>query len=417
MGPEILLRFTAMGDILLAVPAARALARCGADLHWVIHRRWEPLARFLPATVHLIGGAGDLLPLARRLRRMRPARVHDLQGKPLSLALGWLLGAPVTRYAKRPLAEQWAAAWGKYPLRGADPRPVWQRYLDTVGETAAPPDGRLTLSASVPAVDLFLREHGLEPGSFVLVHPGASHPGKALPAPALAAVAGIWPRLAAIGDRAEPALPAGMVDLRGRLPLDLLPGVMARARGVVSSDSGPMHLARAVGVPVAGLFLQTDPSLGFSPLPGPGVKVISRDLPCKPCSLHGQRATCPEGHWACRDLDWVRVVADLRTWFDGPALASTRRSTDDGLTAACPRPGEHPQAEDRRGAAEIGLREGSNGATGAAEPCQPDHHFRSVKVGQVEEGRSPDRPTPSGGSAKAHGAPALHNRTGCRGSP
>ncbi|RCK79749.1 MAG: ADP-heptose--lipooligosaccharide heptosyltransferase II [Candidatus Ozemobacter sibiricus] len=323
MPPEILLRFTALGDILLAVPAARALLRRGIDLHWVIHRRWAPLAPWLPATVHLLGGMGDLLPLARRLRTWRPGRVHDLQGKPLSLALGWLLGAPVTRYAKRPWAEQWAAMRGGYPLRGGDPRPVWQRYLATIGEPAAPPDGRLVMPASCsPRVDAFLHEHGLASGAFVLIHPGAAHPGKVLPPAALAAVPAIWPRLAAIGDRADLSLPAGVVDLRGRLPLDLLPGVMAHARGVVSTDSGPMHLARAVGVPVVGIFLQTDPSLGFSPLPGAAVRIISRDLPCKPCSLHGQRATCPEGHWACRDLDWGTIAADLRRWFDHLAQAT-----------------------------------------------------------------------------------------------
>lgn len=355
MPAEILLRFTAMGDLLLAIPAARALAARGSTVHWVIHRRWGALAPFLPARIHLFEGAGDLLPLAHRLRALRPSRVHDLQGKPASVILSSLLGAPVSRYRKRNWWDNIRSAIGEYPLRSSDSRPVWQRYLDTVGEGsagiargghppslapaahnpirgegAAPPDGGLVWAeGALAAAEAWARkEVGLEPGTFFLFHPGASHPGKVLTRPALLAFLEALPRPVLIGDapspgaspgKAEPPLPAGVLDLRGRVPLELLPGLMAASRGLVSSDSGPMHLARAVGVPVAGIFIQTDPAMGFSPIPSSRTKVVSRPLPCKPCSLHGQRAVCPEGTWACRDLPWMDLAREVAGFLEAAA--------------------------------------------------------------------------------------------------
>ena len=121
--------------------------------------------------------------------------------------------------------------------------------------------------------------------------------------------------LAAIGDGETPLPVPSIIDLRGKIPLSELPWVMSLSSGIISSDSGPMHLARAVDIPVAGIFLQTDPCLGFSPIPGPRVKVISRPLGCKPCSLHGRRSVCPEKTWACRDLSWDEIAADIAAFF------------------------------------------------------------------------------------------------------
>lgn len=311
MAPTILIRFGALGDVLLAIPVARALAARGEEVHWVLGRKWAAFARFLPADrIHLFGGSRDLLPLARTIRRLKPARVIDLQGKPASIFLSAVAGSPVSRYIKRNWREGLRAAMGGWPLRDPDERQVWLRYWDTAGLPATPtpaPDGRLRLEEAPPS-----------PYSFdvppLLIHPGASHPGKRLPPQALAMLIEHLPRpLALIGDPPEPLgidLP-DVLDLRGRVPLPSLPVLMRESRGLVSTDSGPMHLARALDLPLAAIFLQTDPLLGFAPLPGGRTRIVSRELPCKPCSLHGQRAICPAGHWHCRDLDWTAIGRDL----------------------------------------------------------------------------------------------------------
>jgi ADP-heptose:LPS heptosyltransferase len=73
------------------------------------------------------------------------------------------------------------------------------------------------------------------------------------------------------------------IDLAGRLSLGALAAVHRRARLVVTTDSGALHLAAAVGAPVVGLFGPGDP-FRFAPLARPDrVRVVRVGLPCSPC--------------------------------------------------------------------------------------------------------------------------------------
>lgn len=316
MGVEVLIRLTAMGDVLLAVPTARALAKAGQEVHWVLHQRWAALAPYLPAArVHLLGGAHELLPLAKRLRRLNPSRTIDLQGKPASVILSALIGAPTQRYDKRTWREQFAAARKRYPIRPADPGQVWLKYAQTANVEAKPEDALLHLSEThrTAAREWLAREAGTTAERFTLLHPAAAHAGKTIPQPGIAALLEALPKPVVLMGDSDGTITAGngILDLRGKTPLGLLPGLMSLARLIVSTDSGPMHLARAVGIPVEGLFFQTDPCLGFAPIPGPNVRIWSRELPCKPCSLHGRRRDCPEKTWACREFDWESLAAEI----------------------------------------------------------------------------------------------------------
>ncbi len=66
---------------------------------------------------------------------------------------------------------------------------------------------------------------------------------------------------------------------------------------VLSGDTGPMHMAAALALPQIALFGGTHPRLGFKPL-NPKAQILSADLDCQPCSLHGLKA-CPQGHFKC----------------------------------------------------------------------------------------------------------------------
>ncbi len=315
---QIVIRQSAMGDILLAVPVLRALGRAGFETVLVINRKWKELRPFLPGRVVLLNEGPGLMVTARHLRRLAPDRVIDLQGKFSSRFLSLLLAAPTVRYRKRDIFENLRWGIGRYPLRGGDPDPVWKRYLRTAGFPDEKPDPGLDLPpAQLAESREFLgRETGADPGSIILIHPGASHPGKIFPAQGLEIVCRRVRRpVAIIGDASDAHVPEGVPDLRGRIPLSLLTGVLAAAGGVISTDSGPMHLARAVGAPLAAFFFQTDPSLGFSPIPGGRTRIFSRELPCKPCSFHGQRGACPEGTWNCRDLSWSGVAEEVAGFF------------------------------------------------------------------------------------------------------
>jgi len=82
-------------------------------------------------------------------------------------------------------------------------------------------------------------------------------------------------------DRIRSQMKTGSVNFGGRTSLRELACLFRQAALVVTTDSGPMHLAAAVGTPVVALFGPTDPAR-TGPY-GPGHRVIRRDLPCMPC--------------------------------------------------------------------------------------------------------------------------------------
>jgi ADP-heptose:LPS heptosyltransferase len=318
--PEIVLRLNAMGDILLTIPALRKLKERGCEPHLVIHQRWKAIADFLPAKIHYFTGAADLLKLAAQLNSLKPSAVHDLQGKAATIALRLLIRAErKTVYQKRSLPEQFKAIFKNYPLIFSDQRPIWQKYMQTCGLPYGNPDPSLVLSESYMAeARQLLTGFGLTPQQFFLLHADASKPGKELPVDLLQAVVKkLHIKVALIGTgKKDFDLPKEVLDLRNRMELHQLPGLMKLSAGIISSDSGPMHLARACEIPVVGIFVQTDPSLGFSPVPGKNVMVISNPLPCKPCSLHGQRQVCPEGHFACRKFNPEEVAEKISRFLE-----------------------------------------------------------------------------------------------------
>jgi heptosyltransferase-3 len=89
------------------------------------------------------------------------------------------------------------------------------------------------------------------------------------------------------------------LDVAGRLSLGALAALHRRARLVVTTDSGALHIAAAVGAPVVGLFGPGDP-FRFAPLARPGrVRIVRVGLPCSPCGTLEQPPCGAAGDPAC----------------------------------------------------------------------------------------------------------------------
>lgn len=131
---------------------------------------------------------------------------------------------------------------------------------------------------------------------------------------------------AAVG-HARAALPPGIpaIDVSGDLDLLQLAAVLQMLTIYVTGDTGPMHLAAAMGTPVVALFGVSDPRR-YAPL-GPLTRVVRIDLPCSPCNrvrlpptrCRGKVPDCLEGidedrvvHDACSLLHTLGVPAGLR---------------------------------------------------------------------------------------------------------
>jgi ADP-heptose:LPS heptosyltransferase len=149
----------------------------------------------------------------------------------------------------------------------------------------------------------------------IVLHPGSGWPLKNWPprrwrqlAAELARTSRTRPIVA--GTAAERPLTRQVVegtsalDLAGRLSLGALAALHSRARLVVTTDSGALHIAAAVGAPVVGLFGPGDP-FRFAPLARPDrVRIVRTGLACSPC---GTLEHPPCG--AARDPDCVTGIA------------------------------------------------------------------------------------------------------------
>ena len=177
----------------------------------------------------------------------------------------------------------------------------------TEGIAASPPLPQLGVTESTRTrATWLLEQHGLPPGTVTVgFAPGAAYGhAKRWPPDRVARVIerlfrerGIRAVLVgAAGDREagraiESTLPAdiGVVNLIGRTDLRLLMGVIRACRAFVSNDSGAMHLAAALGIPVTAIF---GPTNERATAPAGDHDVILKQVFCRPCMLR----ECPIDH-------------------------------------------------------------------------------------------------------------------------
>lgn len=244
---------------------------------------------------------------ARRLRAWKPDYALDLHGSLRSRALRALLSCRWSGYAKRKLSRGLLIATKLDLYRDAPPVP--ERYFEAARRLDVRPDvGPPEFHLGEPArerVAAWLAERGLADGPVAALAPGAAHATKRWPVAHWIALA---ERLGAAGLR--PVVLGGPADrgvaqqlaplapsAAGEFSLQETGALLARARVLVSGDTGVMHMATSVGTPVVALFGPTVRQFGFFPYHGAAV-VLERALDCRPCSSMGS-SRCPMGHHRC----------------------------------------------------------------------------------------------------------------------
>ncbi|MDQ4085798.1 MAG: glycosyltransferase family 9 protein [Actinomycetota bacterium] len=146
-------------------------------------------------------------------------------------------------------------------------------------------DGRLRVRGPLPDV-----RHLVGTGPYVVLHPGTSVPARAWPAARYAETArhltAEGHRVVVTGAPSESSLTAEAaadvaVDLGGHTDLRQLAAVLAGAGAVVVGNTGPAHLAAAVGTPVVSLFAPTVPAVRWAPYGVPHVLLGDQQAPCR----------------------------------------------------------------------------------------------------------------------------------------
>jgi heptosyltransferase-2 len=344
--PNILIvRLSAMGDVLLTTPLLRALRvkHPEARITFVTRPQYQPLLDHNPRINRVVGWnpADGLTHLVERIGREDLARfTHrlDLQRTVRSQAIRLRLGGRWTSYPKHRLPRAVLIRTKRDLYR--DRRPVAERYFDAARDLGAEPDSA-SLEVFVPRAATTTAEQLLSPlvNQIIAVAPGAAHPTKRWPLHHWVAlsrlltdagndvlviggemdrgIAGEMVRQWAggnrpLGDEENPGRARiGTMQNAAGMDLPTTAALLKRCRALIAGDTGQMHLATAVGTPVVALFGPTVEAFGFFPYHAKS-SVVQLDLSCRPCSAHGSRA-CPLKHHRClQDLQPALVLESLR---------------------------------------------------------------------------------------------------------
>ncbi|MDD9207515.1 glycosyltransferase family 9 protein [Georgenia sp. 10Sc9-8] len=328
MSRTLAVRLDNDGDVLLTGPAVRALGAGRTTVDLLVSPAGRAAARLLPGVAETLVFDAPWSGFAPPA--LDPAAVDDLVGTLASR--DYQKAVIFTSFHQSPLPMALlarmagigfvAATSEDYPgslldVRHRRPEGLHEveAALDlTVAAGGALPngdDGRLRLRSPLPAVDHLLPGH-----SFVVVHPGASVPARALdPAHAqdlVGALEDAGRTVVVTGSPAEQELTravtrgTGAVDLGGRTDLSGLAGVLRRAACVVVGNTGPAHLAAAVGTPVVSLFSPVVPAGRWAPYGVPTVVLGDQLAGCR----DSRARDCPlPGHPCLTGVPPAEVVA------------------------------------------------------------------------------------------------------------
>ena len=316
---------SSLGDIIHALPTVRVLRNAfpRADIAWLINENFAPILDGCPVINRVIpfarqrygtpAGLAELGRLIASLRRERFDWALDLQCLLRSSLITLATGA--TRRTGLSDGREGSTHFYNELIRiPALHMHAVDRYLMLPRQLGIPVDRVEFPLAPDP------RGPDAEPEKLILINPGARWSTKRWPAPRfselIARLAALWPghRFAIIGSPEEritaeaiaAAAHTPVEVLAGRTTLPQLTDLMRRAALLISNDSGPMHLAVAVGTPVVALFGPTNPRM-TGPYPAAAHAVLRVSLPCSPC-LKGQCKDTPEVQCLAR-IEVEQVVA------------------------------------------------------------------------------------------------------------
>ncbi len=278
MNSFLIVRLGSLGDVVHAIPFAAALRAQfpGARIDWMVDPRYTELLDMVPIVDRRVGvdprlllrhaERRHLLRVLADLRRVRYDVVFDLQGLLKSAVLARAVrGRRIVGFTREHLREPLARL---LYTSSVDPGPV-THVIDMNLALLSAVDARdrrarfpLTIPSSA-TVDSVVERF---PDGYVLINPGAAWPNKRWPAACFGAVAAalhdvygkrslvLWgPGELALAQEVA-AASGGAADVSPPTTIQDLAGISRAAHLMISGDTGPLHVAAAVGTPIVSLF-------------------------------------------------------------------------------------------------------------------------------------------------------------------
>lgn len=334
----LIVRTDRMGDVILSTPVIRALREAfpNAFLAMMVRPEYRSLIEGHPDLDAVIpydkdgserGWLGNWR-FIQRLRRYELDTAVILHSTNRVILIAWMAG--ISRrigYARR---LPWLLTHRLAYVKKYGDRHEWEYNLDLLKLLGIVPRPHPIFVPVDPVakgrVEAFLRGQGMVPDRpLVAIHPGASCPSKRWPADRFAAVADrlieryrvqvvvvTGPDQREVGQSVLRKMRHWAIPAFGTLALPDLAALFQKSRCLISNDSGPVHLAAAVGTPVVAIFGRWGGGLSavrWGPV-GNHHQVLHRDVGCRPCLAH----RCPIGFLCLEAISVEEVVAAAKRW-------------------------------------------------------------------------------------------------------
>lgn len=278
-GRLLIVRLGSLGDLVHTLPAVAAIhrARPGLEIDWLVDAAHREFLDLVPVVSHVEALADRTASAWLAARRVLRARAYDVaidfQGLLKSAALARLSGARrVMGFDRAALRERAASPFYTERIDVGDGGHVIGKNLRLAAAFGAAIDGPLEFPIGAVESAAARAVASAVGGPYALVNPGAAWPNKRWPPDRFGAVARhlasrhglaavvLWgPGERELADEVVRTSEGAATTA----PETRLPDLVALARGarcMISGDTGPVHIAAAVGVPVVALFGPTNPA-------------------------------------------------------------------------------------------------------------------------------------------------------------
>jgi lipopolysaccharide heptosyltransferase II len=316
----LVIRFSSLGDCVLLCPMLAYARRSGADSVVVMTKRaYAELFVAADGVDRVIAIDSGTTPaiLSRIAREFREPDdvVIDAHASLRSRFVAWSAGGAAVRIDKH-TRERLQLIVFKRP---ATLPTMLERYAALLEPAGLPTTTLAPGGIRLPGAAIEHATHAVPGDDAIAVAPGSRWPAKRWTgfAALCTELAARGHRIVLVGDAADRAetepiartLGSAALDIAGRVPLLETAAHIARCRLFVGNDSGLMHLAEAVGVPVVALFGPTVEAFGYFPA-RPDSRTIERTLACRPCSRNGS-TPCPRRTNECLEQIVPGDVVDV----------------------------------------------------------------------------------------------------------
>ena len=301
----LIIRLSSLGDILLATPLIRSIKKRipGSEIDFVLREEYEDLITHNPNVrkIYRYNEAGYIVQsLINSVISEKYDLIIDLQNNSRSRWVTRVSKAPVVRFKKHHLDKFLLVNFKINKLNDLPPVPA--RYASTIENFELDNEGLELITNKIP-------NEKLKSGSnWVGLCPGAKHFTKRWPVEDYINLAKLLNengfQVVLFGGILDSEICSHITKQTGALNLcnenDILQTAadMKLCKAVYSNDSGLMHVATAVKIPVIAIFGSTVKEFGFFPYNAKSLVIENKGLSCRPCT-HIGRTSCPKKHFKC----------------------------------------------------------------------------------------------------------------------